>query len=1007
MMSEIVTSLIGPALIERILALLLDASIKGTLLLSLATVVSFTLWKSSAAARHRMWALTMLSLLALPLLPPVAPAVWSVTVPTPMAMFVPLSTVSTVPTPAPPMSSIAAMDKLRNSSLDDSPLRLSQDTKDHSDTAEFTLAASSVAGSAEILQPSTLSTLIPLAFFCGAILCLLHLAIGTWRVMQFRAAANRVVDGDLKLMLDDLRKRLRLNQSVDLRLHPEPVVPMTLGVFRPMIVLPRQSREWSEQLKRIVLLHELAHVKRRDIAFQWLGRLACSLYWFHPLAWWGLKQLRRERELACDDLVVHCGERATDYAEVLVSVAKNYQTQRGLACAVAMAQQGNLEGRMRSLFDKDIVRSHKPLSWMVAITMLITSVLTATAVSSMQLAAEPTEAGEKVPAVVAPGDEPDPQQPEGTVNELVRGITDTIKKEIGELVAGPGRYRTAGPLEQNIAIVDEGGKPVAGAKVIPWAVATTNGTGWGWVQSWPQDFTTNEDGIAKIWVSQEQTVLVPPESGDFTSMSFRVEHPGYAPAVRQSISRGPNLRVELKRGIRLSLQAIDSTTEQPITSDLYASSSSYPNPTWTIDAGRLQSTPFDPSGSDTGRYFRVVYAPGDQSESAALFSDIIDASELESSDEIVELDVAMHPCVSLSGTLSADVPRPVQPGGRVVAKILSGSNYRSQVWEDVAAIREDGTFVFPALPRKSHVELIAVCDGWVSKCSGNKLAEYDQAYGTNFSMLSHIMVRSTPIRLESDNAETTLDMIATSFCKFRVEDELGNPIDLATVHCWPNQHTRSGSTLLGEGPRTIDALRGAKAEPFGMYRIAMYSRVTNSKGITIIPNLPPGRQFFRVDFPGYAVIPDLQSAKLGDMITAKVEIEEGELAQKILRLRKVDDSSSLLNAVGMDKEGFTSWMIRIVDAEGVPLPQAKITQRSQSITSPGNQQPWPADWPTDVTTIGIVHVVRIRQPGEMTDEELRTASIWIDIEADGCVPLKNHEVSVGQRLPIRLQAAND
>ena len=81
-----------------------------------------------------------------------------------------------------------------------------------------------------------------------------------------------------------------------------------------------------------------------------------------------------------------------------------------------------------------------------------------------------------------------------------------------------------------------------------------------------------------------------------------------------------------------------------------------------------------------------------------------------------------------------------------------------------------------------HVELMGVCDGWVSKCSDNKLAEFDQAHVTNFSRLSHVMVRSTPIRLESDSAEITLDMIATRFCKFRIDDEQRSPIDIATVY---------------------------------------------------------------------------------------------------------------------------------------------------------------------------------------------------------------------------------
>ena len=72
-------TLFGAAAIDRSAALLMDVTLKATLLLVAAMVVSLAMRKSSAAARHRLWTLTMLSLLVLPLLPSMIPAVWSVT----------------------------------------------------------------------------------------------------------------------------------------------------------------------------------------------------------------------------------------------------------------------------------------------------------------------------------------------------------------------------------------------------------------------------------------------------------------------------------------------------------------------------------------------------------------------------------------------------------------------------------------------------------------------------------------------------------------------------------------------------------------------------------------------------------------------------------------------------------------------------------------------------------------------------------------------------------------
>ncbi|MCA9011390.1 MAG: hypothetical protein KDB01_16675 [Planctomycetaceae bacterium] len=106
-------------------------------------------------------------------------------------------------------------------------------------------------------------------------------------------------------------------------------------------------------------------------------------------------------------------------------------------------------------------------------------------------------------------------------------------------------------------------------------------------------------------------------------------------------------------------------------------------------------------------------------------------------------------------------------------------------------------------------------------------------------------------------------------------------------------------------------------------------------------------------------------------------------------------------------DGTHQMMLRIVDARGVPLPKAKITLVDQNITTFGKKQAWPADWPHSVSVAGMaVAAIRIPRLADITTEDLAQASIWIDIEADGCVPLKNHEVSLSQRLPIRLQAAD-
>jgi hypothetical protein len=106
-----------------------------------------------------------------------------------------------------------------------------------------------------------------------------------------------------------------------------------------------------------VLLHELAHVRRHDLVGHTMGRLACAVYWFHPLVWTAAKQLRSESERACDDLALTCGARATDYAEHLLDIVTSVRRDATPSVALAMARRKEFEGRMLAILDPELRHS--------------------------------------------------------------------------------------------------------------------------------------------------------------------------------------------------------------------------------------------------------------------------------------------------------------------------------------------------------------------------------------------------------------------------------------------------------------------------------------------------------------------------------------------------------------------------------------------------------------------------------------------------------------------------
>jgi beta-lactamase regulating signal transducer with metallopeptidase domain/HEAT repeat protein len=155
----------------------------------------------------------------------------------------------------------------------------------------------------------------------------------------------------------EVSDRLALDEPPRLLRSEDAKMPFACGFFTATIVLPAECDGWSLDRRRAVLLHELAHVRRHDLVGHTLGRVACAVYWFHPLVWSAAKQLRSESERACDDLALACGARATDYAEHLLDIVTSVRRDSTPSVALAMARRKEFEGRMLAILDPELRHS--------------------------------------------------------------------------------------------------------------------------------------------------------------------------------------------------------------------------------------------------------------------------------------------------------------------------------------------------------------------------------------------------------------------------------------------------------------------------------------------------------------------------------------------------------------------------------------------------------------------------------------------------------------------------
>jgi beta-lactamase regulating signal transducer with metallopeptidase domain len=297
--------------------------IKVSLILLCGLVATLMLRRRSAALRHGVLAATILCAGVAPLLAPLVPAVRVPLHPSllgstvqPLTLFIPVKVT-----------------------------RPDEDLTASAPVSGFTLRA--IAG-----------RVLGRIWLGGAFVSVLLLGAGLARLARLAARSGRVTDARWTHLLTAMSRDYGIRRDVRLLQSDHPSLLVTWGVRQPTIILPTAAAEWSDDRVRVVLGHELAHIRRHD----WIVHLASALlrgaYWFNPIVWIAYRQLRLESEQACDDAVLALGVDGPDYATHLLEIARTFKQSRSVWIpAPAMARPSSLERRVRAMLDTHLNRT--------------------------------------------------------------------------------------------------------------------------------------------------------------------------------------------------------------------------------------------------------------------------------------------------------------------------------------------------------------------------------------------------------------------------------------------------------------------------------------------------------------------------------------------------------------------------------------------------------------------------------------------------------------------------
>ncbi len=165
---------------------------------------------------------------------------------------------------------------------------------------------------------------------------LLGVARAAWHLHILRKRCTPIDPAELKPVLEETLRRYLMKRPVQLCTSEQLKVPTAIGLMKPAVVLPRWvMQELSVPELNQILLHELAHLRRRDDWTNLIQQVVRALFFFHPAVWWIEKKIALEREMACDDAVLAETESPRAYAECLAHLAQRSFVHRSLALAQA------------------------------------------------------------------------------------------------------------------------------------------------------------------------------------------------------------------------------------------------------------------------------------------------------------------------------------------------------------------------------------------------------------------------------------------------------------------------------------------------------------------------------------------------------------------------------------------------------------------------------------------------------------------------------------------------
>jgi beta-lactamase regulating signal transducer with metallopeptidase domain len=213
--------------------------------------------------------------------------------------------------------------------------------------------------------------ILPLIWLTGAAILAVVVFIGNFNLWRAVKSERLLTDKKVLDLLEDCKKEMGTQTVLGVVVSDKVKSPALFGFVRPRLLLPAGIIETLKPGElRHLFLHELAHLKRHDIGVSWVMAILQVMHWFNPFIWFGFYQMRVDRELACDGLVLSAmgADESPGYGRTIIHLLERFSPPRRLPCLAGVLEDKSQIRRRIDMIGRFRKRSHR---WSVVSFILI------------------------------------------------------------------------------------------------------------------------------------------------------------------------------------------------------------------------------------------------------------------------------------------------------------------------------------------------------------------------------------------------------------------------------------------------------------------------------------------------------------------------------------------------------------------------------------------------------------------------------------------------------------